>query len=38
MKGYKKKGVAAKDFRTGKVGFRPFEKKDKEEGWPKAKL
>ena len=33
-----KKGVAAKDFRTSRVGFRPFEKKDKEEGRPKAEL
>ena len=31
-----KRGVVARNFRTDKVGFRPFEKKDKEEGRPKA--
>ena len=36
MKKYKKKGVVAKDFQTGRVGFRPFEKKDKDEGRLKA--
>ena len=31
-----KKGVAAKDFQTDRMRFCPFEKKDKEEGRPKA--
>ena len=35
MKKYKK-GIVAEDFQTGRVGFRPFKKKDKEEGQPKV--
>ena len=31
-----KKEVAAKNFRTSRVGFRPLRKNDKEEGWPKV--
>ena len=31
-----KKEVVAKNFRIGRVGFRPFRKNDKKEGWPKV--
>ena len=33
-----KKGIAADDFQTGRMGFRPSEKKGKEEELPKVGL